>query len=254
MVKRKIADISASVMLIIFALAAVSPVIIVAVRSTSDGINTFADFYVWRPGYLRGLINSLVISLSSSLGAVFVSVLGAYVFAKVKFKGSGFLFYLYIIVMIMPFQVTLLPHYIVSRRIGAYDTPWSMILPSVFAPFAAFLLTQVMKSVPNELIEAARLETGSTLKIIRHIIVPVVRPGIVCAWVLCFTEQWNAVAEPVILMETRSKFPLAILLNEITPGNVLGFAATLIFFIPPLLVFMLFEDEVVEGLKDYRLK
>ena len=98
--------------------------------------------------------------------------------------------------MMMPFQVTLLPQYIVSRRFELYDTPWAMILPGISAPFAAFLLTQVMKSVPDELIEAARLDTGSTLKIIWHIIVPTIRPG-----------------------------------------NVLGFAATLMFFLAPLLLF-----------------
>ena len=87
------------------------------------------------------------------------------------------IFYLYIIVMMMPFQVTLLPQYIVSRRFELYDTPWAMILPGIFAPFAAFLLTQVMKSVPDELIEAARLDTGLTLKIIWYIIVPTICPG-----------------------------------------------------------------------------
>ena len=83
---------------------------------------------------------------------------------------------------------------------------------------------------------------------------PQIRAGIICAWVLSFTEQWNSVAEPVILMETREKYPLAILLNEIQPGDVLGFAATLMFFLAPLLLFSFFEDEVMEGLGDYGLK
>ena len=252
--KRKWVDLFASGLLIAFAIFIVSPVIVVAVRAFSEGVQPFVDFYVWKPTYLRGLANSLVISLSASLGTVVVSVLAAYVFAKVKFKGRSVIFYLYIIVMMMPFQVTLLPQYIVSRRFELYDTPWAMILPGIFAPFAAFLLTQVMKSVPDELIEAARLDTGSTLRIIWHIIVPTIRPGIICAWVLSFTEQWNAVAEPIILMETREKYPLAILLNEIQPGDVLGFAATLMFFLAPLLLFSFFEDEVMEGLGDYGLK
>ena len=77
----------------------------------------------------------------------------------------------------------------------------------------------------------------------------------ICAWVLLmFTEQWNAVAKPIILMEKREKYPLAILLNEIRPGDVLGFAATLMFFLAPLLLFSFFEDEVMEGLGDYGLK
>ena len=242
MVKRKFLDIMASVLLILFALFIVSPVIIVAVRSFGDGIQPYIDFYVWKPTYLQRLANSLVISITASLGTVVVSVLAAYVFAKVKFKGRDILFYLYIIVMMMPFQVTLLPQYIVSRRFNLYDTPWAMILPGIFAPFAAFLLTQVMKSVPDELIEAARLDTGSTFKIITRIIVPTIRPGIICAWVLSFTELWNAVAEPIILMETREKYPLSILLNEIRPDDLLAFAATVMFFLAPLLLFSFFRS------------
>lgn len=69
-----------------------------------------------------------------------------------------------------------------------------------------------------------------------------------------FTEHWNAVAKPIILMEKREKYPLAILLNEIKPGDDLGFAATLMFFLAPLMLFSFFEDEVMEGLGDYGLK
>jgi len=87
------------------------------------------------------------------------------------------IFYIYIIVMMMPFQVTLLPQYIASWRFELYVTPWAMILPGIFALFAAFVLTQMMKTVPDELIEAVRLDTGLTLKIIWYIIVPTICPG-----------------------------------------------------------------------------
>ena len=87
--RKKLLDISASVFLIAFALFIVSPVLIVAVRAFSEGTAPFVDFYVWKPAYLRGLSNSLVISLAASGGTAVVSVLAAYVFAKVKFKGRS---------------------------------------------------------------------------------------------------------------------------------------------------------------------
>ncbi len=254
MVRKKFINTYAAVLLCVFALIIVSPVIIITFLSFTEGPVTYAKFYIWNPQYVNALTNSIIISAGVSFGTVVVSTLAAYVFAKVKFKGSGVLFYLYIIVMMMPFQVTLLPQYIVSKNTGLYDTPLAMILPGIFAPFAVFLLAQVMKTVPDEQIEAARLDTNSTLRIIGSIIVPSIKPGIICAWALTFTEQWNMVAEPLVLMETRENYPLAVILNTIDSGDVLGFAATVIFSLLPLLIFTFFENEIMEGLGEYRLK
>ena len=129
-----------------------------------------------------------------------------------------------------------------------------MILPGIFAPFAAFLLTQVMKTVPDDIIEAARLDTSSTLRIIWSIIIPSVKHGIICAWALTFTEQWTMVAEPLVLMETEEKYPLTVLLSGIKAGDVLGFAAAVVFSLLPLLIFTFFEEEIMDGLGEYKLK
>ena len=129
-----------------------------------------------------------------------------------------------------------------------------MILPGIFAPFAAFLLTQVMKTVPDDIIEAARLDTSSTLRIIWSIIIPSVKHGIICAWALTFTEQWNMVAEPLVLMETEENYPLTVLLSGIKAGDVLGFAAAVVFSLLPLLIFTFFEEEIMDGLGEYKLK
>ena len=241
-------------LLILAALFIISPVMIVTLKSFEDGVQPYIDFYIRKPAYLHAMTNSFIIASGASAGTIFVSVLAAYVFAKVEFRGRSLLFYLYIIVMMMPFQVTLLPQYIVSREFNIYDTHPALILPGIFAPFAVFLLTQMMKSVPNELIEAARLDTDSAWKILAHILIPAIKPGIICTWVLVFTEQWNAVPEPLILLETRELYPLAVMLNSITAESLLGFAATVLFFLAPLLLFLYFETEIMEGLGDYRLK
>ena len=254
MVKRKAADNIFTVFLCVLALAVVSPVLFIAFLSFDGGGAAYPDFFIWNPQYVNALTNSIIISLGASLGTVVVSTLAAYVFAKVKFRGRDVLFYLYIIVMMMPFQVTLLPQYIVSQKIGVYDTPLAMILPGIFAPFAAFLLTQVMKTVPDDIIEAARLDTSSTLRIIWSIIILSVKHGIICAWALTFTEQWNMVAEPLVLMETEEKYPLTVLLSGIRAGDVLGFAAALVFSLLPLLIFTFFEEEIMDGLGEYKLK
>ena len=110
-----------------------------------------------------------------------------------------------------------------------------------------------MKSIPRDSLEAARLDTSSTLKIILRVIVPQMRGGIICAWVLMFTEQWNMVAEPLILLETKEQYPLAVLLSGAETGSF-SFAATAIFMLLPLGLFLIFESEILEGLEGYRLK
>ena len=173
-----------------------------------------------------------------------VSVLAAYVFAKVKFHGSGVLFFIYIVVMMMPFQVTLLPQYIVSRDWGIYDTPAALILPGIFSAFGTFILTQIIKTMPDDMIEAAKLETGSTLRLIWYVILPNLRGGIVCLFVLQFTELWNMVAEPLVLMETELKMPLAAMLDG--TGESAALAATVVFLVLPLLLYLLFSDTLRE--------
>lgn len=236
------------------AVLTILPLGAVVFLSFEGGAGAYADFFVWEPEYLYALMNSLAAACAAAGGAILAAVPAAYVFAKVKFRGKGVIFYWYVIVMIMPFQVTMLPQYLASRRLGIYDTPFALILPGIFAPFAVFLLTQIMKSVPNEAIEAARLETSSTALILLKILVPMAKPGVLCAGVIAFTEQWNAVSEPITLLENTERFPLAVILNRLSENGTVVFAAAAVFSSVPLLLFLLFEEEVMEGLGGYKLR
>jgi ABC-type sugar transport system, permease component len=236
------------------AAAMLIPVIMTCTRSFESGIAGYADFYLWKPLYLKAFMNSVITAGSAAVLSVAVSIPAAYVFAKVKFKGSSALFYVYIIVMMMPFQVTLLPQYMVSKAANTYDTFLAVIIPAVFSPFAVFLITQMMKTIPNEYIEAARLDTGSTLRILWHIIIPVMRTGILCTFVLVFTENWNMVDQPLVLMETFARYPLTVLIARLAATADAGtMAASVVIMIPPLLLYLFFKDEVTEGLAAYRL-
>ena len=229
------------VVLILSALAVIMvlPIVLTVTRSLEPGLVGYSDFFLWKPYYLRLFCNSLLIASVGAVGNVIVSVLAAYVFAKVKFRGSGVLFFVYIVVMMMPFQVTLLPQYIVSRDWGIYDTPAALILPGIFSAFGTFILTQILKTMPDDIIEAAKLETGSTLRLLWYVVLPNMRGGIVCLFVLQFTELWNMVAEPLVLMETELKMPLAVMLNGDAPVVL---AATVVFLFLPFLLYLLFSD------------
>ena len=234
------------VVLILSALAVIMvlPIVLTVTRSFKPGLVGYSDFFLWKPYYLRLFCNSLLIASVGAVGNVIISVLASYVFAKVKFRGSGVLFFIYIVVMMMPFQVTLLPQYIVSRDWGIYDTPAALILPGIFSAFGTFILTQILKTMPDDMIEAAKLETSSTLRLIWHVILPNLRGGIVCLFVLQFTELWNMVAEPLVLMETELKMPLAAMLNG--NGEPAALAATVVFLVLPLLLYLLFSDTLRE--------
>ncbi len=230
------------------------PAVYVFALSFKDSLSGYADFFLWKTDLLKALGISVLISGASSIGTVLVALPAAYVFAKFNFKGKNILFYIYIMVMMMPFQVTLLPQYLIAKELGTYDTAWSLILPSVFAPFAVFLLTQMIKSVPNEILEAARLDTNSQFKVLQRVVVPSIKPGIICCWVLVFCEQYNAVAEPLVLLETAEKYPLSLAISQLEPTTAIVFAATTVFMLLPLILYGLFEAEIINGLGDYRLK
>ena len=188
------------------------------VNSTRAGRNhaypskiTLSQYYellIERYRYLHMFWNSVKLSLSITVLHVGIAVTSAYVFAKVDFKGRETLFFIYIIVMMMPFQVTLLPNYIQARFLKIYDTYWAIILPGVFAPFGVFLLRQFMKYIPDEFIEAVSLESGSVADILRIAILPSLKPGIIALAVLTFAENWNMVEQPLVLMEDSLKYPL----------------------------------------------
>lgn len=248
----KLRKMLAILILSVLAAVMVLPIVLTVTRSFEPGIVGYIDFYLWKPFYLRLFCNSLLIAAVGALGNVVVSVLAAYVFAKVKFHGSGVLFFVYIVVMMMPFQVTLLPQYIVSRDWGIYDTPAALILPGIFSAFGTFILTQILKTQPDEMIEAAKLETGSTLLLLWHVIIPNLRGGIVCLFVLQFTELWNMVAEPLVLMETELKLPLAAMLTD--RDEPVALSATVVFLVLPLMLYLLFSDVLREEMGSMVMK
>lgn len=262
MVRRRIIKAIFSAVIIILAIGMLLPIVITVLCSFGINIKDeiepcisgYIDFYIWKPLYIKAFIRSVIIAGAVMLGTIIVSIPAAYVFAKVSFKGKNLLFYIYIIVMMMPFQVTLLPQYIVSRQAGLYDTLFAIILPGIFTPFSVFLLTQVIKSIPGDYLDAARLDTSNIFVILARIIIPIIRPGIICAAVLVFTEYWNMVAEPSILLDSKEKYPLALILSFSSSTGLVAFTATVMFMMLPMFLFSFFENEIAEGLGEYKLK
>ena len=194
--------------------------------------------------------NSVLITFPIVIGQTIVATLAAYAFAKLKFRGRNFLFFLYIIVMLMPFQVTLVPNYLMAGQLGLLNSRWSIIFPGIFSTFGVFLLKQYMEQIPDSYIEAARVDGANQLQIFLKIIVPMSRAGIAAMAILVFIDNWNMVEQPLIFLQDAAKQPLSLYLSRIIGGEKgLAFAASTLYMMPVLLNFLYAEKNLLEGIR-----
>ena len=168
-----------------------------------------------------------------------VAAPASWAFAKLRFAGRRFLLLGYIALMVLPFQVLMVPSYLIATRLGIYDTPLSVILPGVFSAFPVFIMTRSFQDVPNELLEAAKLDGATAWQIFWKIGVPLGYAGIFAALVLNFIEGWNAVEQPLLFLKSQSNWPLSMYMNDIVTDNLgIAMAASLLSLIPAMLVFL----------------
>ncbi|MEN6390167.1 MAG: carbohydrate ABC transporter permease [Syntrophomonas sp.] len=200
--------------------------------------------------YLVMFWNSIKIVVPIVLGQLLVSCMAAYGFSILKSKWSDYLFFLYIIIMLMPFQVTLVPNYIVASKMGLIGSHLSIVLPGVFNTFGVFLLRQYMTGIHGAYIEAARMDGANHWQVFRHVIIPMSKTGIAALAILTFIDNWNMVEQPLIFIKEAIKQPLSIYLATLTDkARGIAFAASVFYMLPMLLSFMYWEDYLVEGIQ-----
>jgi multiple sugar transport system permease protein len=201
------------------------------------------------PDYLLKFWNSVILTIPIVFFQLFVAVLAAYGFARYDGKLRAILFFAYVILMLMPYQVTLVPNFLVSQWLGIVDTYWSIWLPGIFSPFAVFLLTKFMKRIPVSVIEAAQIDGAGEWQIFKKICFPLCKGAICSAAILVFIDYWNMVEQPLILLSDSDKHPLSVFLSKINSGEIgLAFAVATIYMVPSLLVFLYGEEYLVEGI------
>ena len=201
------------------------------------------------PEYLLKFWNSVILVVPITFFQIVVALFASYGFARYDGKIKQIIFFSYIILMLMPYQVTLVPNFLVADKLGILNTRWAIILPGIFSPFSVFLLTKVMKRIPTSYIEAAKLDGASEWQIFRHICLPLCKSAVFSVTLLVFIDYWNMVEQPLILLEDKEMHPLSVFLSEINTGDVgLAFAVAVIYMIPTLLMFLYGEDYLVEGI------
>ena len=201
------------------------------------------------PDYLLKFWNSVILVIPIVLLQLAVASVTAYGFTRWRGKVRSFLFFFYVILMLMPYQVTLVPNYLVSDWLGILNTRWAIILPGSFAPFSVFLLTKSMRRIPVSLIEAAKLDGSSEWQVFTDICLPQCRSALYSVAILVFIDYWNMVEQPIILLKDAAQQPLSVYLSTINANEVgLAFAIATIYMVPCLLLFLHGEDYLVEGI------
>ena len=213
---------------------------------------SFAQYYTVlfkSPEYLFKFWNSMIYTVPIVGMQLALASLAAYGFSRHESRIKDVIFFCYIVLMLMPYQVTLVPNYLVSDFLGILDTKWAIWFPGFFSPFAIYLLTKFMKRVPKELTEAAEIDGAGEWDIFSKIQLPLCKGGIASITILVFFDYWNMVEQPLILLKDPEKHPLSVFLSKINTGEIsLAFAVAVIYLIPPLLLFLYGEDYLVEGI------
>lgn len=233
------------------------PVIYMLICSVWKGVDaglsfmSYYDVFLESPGYLVKFWRSLGMCLLISAGQTVLACMAGTAFAKYSFIGKKFWLVVMALFMVLPIQVTLLPNYILLEKLGFLNSWKALIIPGIFSPFGTVWLTFIFRSLPNEWLDAARLDRANQLQIIRYIIVPASKPAIVTLFVLVFVESWNMVEQPVIFLEEQLDYPLSVFLAGVAQNSIgVQSVCGLLCLLPVTFFFLYYHTELTDGLRD----
>lgn len=220
-----------------------------AVFPSYPSAKPFRELLLHSPGFFVMFWNSCYQVFAVLAGQMLVGIPAAWAFARFSFRGKKPLFLLYLLLLVMPFQVTMAPTYLVLDKLKLMDTHWAVILPGVFAAFPVFVMEKFFESIPQSLLEAAYIDGGSQLTVFFKIGIPVGLPGIMTALLLGFFEYWSALEQPLTFLKNKTLWPLALYLPNVTADNAsLAFAAGFVTILPPVLLYLNGQTYLEEGI------
>ena len=205
---------------------------------------------------LQYFINSVVYAAAILAGqAIFIPPL-AFGLSRFRFRGRDAIFFGIIMLMLLPFQVTMVPNVLTLRFMGLLNTQWAVILPMWFAPFYVFLLRQYMITLPDELLEASSMDGAGPFRSFLWIVIPVCQPVIGAAAALSFAENWNLVEQPLTYLSRKPELmPLSTVFNQLAGENTgFEFAGAALYILPAMLVYFFFQKDILSGIQLTEMK
>lgn len=213
-------------------------------------LSQFGEVLLKRPKFLLHFWNSIRLTLPIILGQAIVGTLAGFAFAKLAFPGRDRLFFVYLLTMLMPFQVTLVPNYLVADKLGLLNSYGAIVLPGIFASFGVFLMRQFMAGIPDAYLEAAKIDGAGPIRAFLHIALPLAKPGVAALVLLSFADNWNMVEQPILFLTEQIRQPLSVYLANIAEGaRGVAFAASVLYMAPMVLIFLYGEEHLVEGIQ-----
>lgn len=209
----------------------------------------YGKLFMDNPKYLTMFWNSVFMVVPIIVGQTLVAALAAYAFSKLKFRGRDSMFLVYVMTMLMPFQVTLVPNYIMVDKLGMLNSTGAIIFPGIFAAFGVFMLRQFMLDIPYAYIEAAKIDGAGHLRIFMTMIVPMIKPGLAALVILLFVDYWNMVEQPLIFLTDQFKQPLSVFLSKMNGERGILFAASILYMAPMVMLFLYAESYFIEGIQ-----
>ncbi|HAQ41043.1 MAG TPA: sugar permease [Clostridiales bacterium] len=215
----------------------------------------YVELLIDSPGFFVMFWNSCKIVFPILAGQLLICVPAAWGFARYDFRFKNILLVIYLALMLMPFQVTMVSNYLVLDRLNLLNSHLGIIMPAVFSTFPVFIMYRFFRAVPASLLEAAEIDGAGEFKIFIYVGLPMGAPGIVSIIVLEFLEYWSIIEQPLTFLKDKSLWPLSLFLPDIASGsNGLYLAASVVMIIPSLLIFLFGQKYLEKGIRASGLK
>jgi len=203
--------------------------------------------------YARFFFNSAFIALAVTLANLFFCSLAGYAFAKYKFPGKHWIFIALLCTMMIPFQVTMIPVFVILSKLHWVDTYWGLIIPFTAGAFGIFLMRQFLSTIPDDLIDAARIDGCSEFRTFLTIVLPLSKPALSALGIFVFMASWNGFIWPFIIVKSTEMKTLPLAVADLAAGLYvmswpLMMAGACFVVLPAIVVFLLFQKNFVEGI------
>lgn len=213
------------------------------------GAEQYVQLFFHNPAYLRYFWNSALLVVPVLIGQCVLSPLAAYGFENLRWKGKEILFFFYVVIMLLPMQLLMVPNFLVAGWLNLRDSYLAIILPAMFHPLGVFLVRQQLKGFPGEVMEAARLDGAGEFQIYRKVVRPNLTSVVAAMTVLLFADNWNMVDQAVVFIKDPYAMPMSAMLNQIADtAPELFFAVSCLFMLPAVLIFLYGQDYLAEGI------
>jgi alpha-1,4-digalacturonate transport system permease protein len=199
--------------------------------------------------YLR---NSVIVVVGATLLTLIINSMAAYAFAKYNFRGRDVLFLITLATIMIPLQVILIPVYLVTAQLGLVNTLWGLIIPVAATPTGVFLLRQYMLTIPDELIEAARIDGAGEFRIFWNVVLPLCRPALAVVAIFSVVWRWNDFLWPLVVAQNENVYTLPVAVarfagQQVVPFNLI-LAMSVVTMIPVIIVFLFAQKQIVKGI------